>query len=103
MPFRAKLQPWYCWTLSRKRPEIAGRRPRAGYKRLGSFDSGLQITVEKAEPPTRVFDANDAKQTVALLASLHHGVLAMSPDVAELVQTSTNLAWSPPKAMQSRL
>ncbi|MFY9660772.1 MAG: aminoacyl-histidine dipeptidase [Terriglobales bacterium] len=65
----------------------------AGYKAdLGGFDSGLQITVEKAERPTRVFDANDAKQTVALLASLHHGVLAMSPDVAELVQTSTNLA-----------
>ncbi|MGC9989128.1 MAG: aminoacyl-histidine dipeptidase [Terriglobales bacterium] len=65
----------------------------AGYKaELGGFDSGLQITVEKAERPTRVFDANDAKQTVALLASLHHGVLAMSPDVAELVQTSTNLA-----------
>jgi len=65
----------------------------AGYKAdLGGFDSGLQITVEKAERPTRVFDANDAKQTVALLASLHHGVLAMSPDVAELVQTSTTLA-----------
>jgi dipeptidase D len=37
-------------------------------------------------------DADDAKETVALLASLHHGVLAMSPDVAGLVQTSTNLA-----------
>jgi len=29
---------------------------------------------------------------VQLLASLHHGVLAMSPDVPGLVQTSTNLA-----------
>ncbi len=65
----------------------------AGYKvDLGGFDSGLQITVEKAERPGQVLDANDAKQTVALLASLHHGVLAMSPDVAGLVQTSTNLA-----------
>src|SRR5271157_1251366 len=65
----------------------------AGYKTdLGGFDSGLQITVEKAERPGQVLDANDAKQTVALLASLHHGVLAMSPDVAGLVQTSTNLA-----------
>ena len=27
-----------------------------------------------------------------LLASLHHGVLAMSPDIAGLVQNSTNLA-----------
>jgi dipeptidase D len=65
----------------------------AGYKAdLGGFDSGLQITVEKAERPGNVLDATDAKQTVALLASLHHGVLAMSPDVAGLVQTSTNLA-----------
>jgi len=65
----------------------------AGYKAdLGGFDSGLQITVEKAERPGKVLDANDGKQTVALLASLHHGVLAMSPDVAGLVQTSTNLA-----------
>jgi dipeptidase D len=64
-----------------------------GYKAdLGGFDSGLRITVEKAERPGKVLDAKDAKQTVALLASLHHGVLAMSPDVAELVQTSTNLA-----------
>jgi dipeptidase D len=59
---------------------------------LGGFDSGLQITVEKAERPAKVLDANDAKQTVALLATLHHGVVAMSPDVAGLVQTSTNLA-----------
>ena len=65
----------------------------AGYKAdLGGFDSGLQITVEKAERPGKVLEASDAKQTVALLASLHHGVLAMSPDVGGLVQTSTNLA-----------
>jgi dipeptidase D len=65
----------------------------AGYKAdLGEFDSGVQITVEKAERPASVLDASDAKQTAALLASLHHGVLAMSPDVAGLVQTSTNLA-----------
>ena len=59
---------------------------------LGGFDPGLQITLEKADRPGKVMDAADAKQTVALLASLHHGVLAMSPDVAGLVQTSTNLA-----------
>lgn len=65
----------------------------AGYQAdLGAFDSELQITVEKAERPGKVLDAIDAKQTVALLGSLHHGVLAMSPDVAGLVQTSTNLA-----------
>ena len=65
----------------------------AGYKAdLGGIRSRVQITVEKADRPEKVLDANDAKQTVALIASLHHGVLAMSPDVAGLVQTSTNLA-----------
>jgi dipeptidase D len=65
----------------------------AGYQAdLGGFDPGLRITVEKAERPEKVLDAADAKQAVALLASLHHGVFAMSPDVPGLVQTSTNLA-----------
>lgn len=59
---------------------------------LGGFDPGLQIAVEKAERPGKAMDGVDAKQTTALLGSLHHGVLAMSPDVAGLVQTSTNLA-----------
>ncbi len=65
----------------------------AAYKaELGGFDPGLQITVEKAERPGTVLDATDSKNTAALLASVPHGILAMSPDVPGLVQTSTNLA-----------
>ena len=65
----------------------------AGYRaELGGFDSGLQITVQKSERPQMVLDAASAKNTAALLSSVHHGVLAMSPDVPGLVQTSTNLA-----------
>ena len=59
---------------------------------LGAFDPDLQITVEAAEVPKRVIAAADAKRAVDLMASLHHGVLAMSPDVAGLVQDSTNVA-----------
>ena len=59
---------------------------------LGGFDSELQITVEKVVRPEKVLDAADAKQTVNLLVTVPHGVLAMSPDVAGLVQNSTNLA-----------
>lgn len=59
---------------------------------LGGFDPGLQITVAKTERPAMVLDAADAKNTAALLSSLPHGILAMSPDVPGLVQTSTNLA-----------
>jgi dipeptidase D len=52
---------------------------------LGNF-------VEKAERPQQVIAAEDAKKVVDLIASLHHGVLAMSPDVPGLVQDSTNVA-----------
>ncbi len=65
----------------------------AAYKaELGSFDPDLQITAEKTERPGMVLDATDAKNTISLLASMPHGILAMSPDVPGLVQTSTNLA-----------
>lgn len=59
---------------------------------LGAFDAGLRITVEKTAPPAQVIKKKDAALVAGLLASLHHGVLAMSPDVPGLVQTSTNLA-----------
>jgi dipeptidase D len=63
-----------------------------GKSDLGGFDSGLQITVEKVLRAEKVFDAADAKNTVALMVSVPHGVLAMSPDVPGLTQNSTNLA-----------
>ena len=59
---------------------------------LGSFDSELQISVEKVECPAKVFAHDDANRVAALLVSVPHGVLAMSPDVPGLVQNSTNLA-----------
>lgn len=59
---------------------------------LGGFDPGLQITVEPAERPAQVIEPSEASRIVDLLASYHHGVLAMSPDIPGLVQTSTNLA-----------
>lgn len=59
---------------------------------LGGFDPGLQITVDPTELPAQVIEPSDASRIVDLLASYHHGVLAMSPDIPGLVQTSTNLA-----------
>jgi dipeptidase D len=59
---------------------------------LGSFDPGVQITVEKTDKPAQVLDKKDAEVVVGLIATLHHGVLAMSPDIPGLVQTSTNVA-----------
>ena len=59
---------------------------------LGSFDPGVQITVQSVARPGAVLAAAEAKVVTGVLASLQHGVIAMSPDVPGLVQTSTNLA-----------
>ena len=59
---------------------------------LGSFDPSLRIEVETAARPQQVIADADAVLIANILASQHHGVLAMSPDVPGLVQTSTNLA-----------
>jgi dipeptidase D len=59
---------------------------------LGSFEPGLKITLESAARPPQVLAGADAKLIAGLLASQHHGVLAMSADIPGLVQNSTNLA-----------
>lgn len=59
---------------------------------LGSFDPGLRIAVEPASRPAQVIADDDAALIARILAGQHHGVLAMSPDIPGLVQTSTNLA-----------
>jgi len=59
---------------------------------LGAFDPGLKISMESTTHPGQVLSDADARAIAGLLASQHHGVLAMSPDIPGLVQTSTNLA-----------
>ncbi|HEY4899511.1 MAG TPA: aminoacyl-histidine dipeptidase [Terriglobales bacterium] len=59
---------------------------------LGGFDPELQITMEKASRPDKALDAADTQRIIDLLATVPHGVVAMSPDVPGLVQNSTNLA-----------
>ncbi|MGZ4814323.1 MAG: aminoacyl-histidine dipeptidase [Terriglobales bacterium] len=71
---------------------VVSKAEEDGRAELGGFDPGLQITVEKANGPEKVIDTTDAKRTADLLAGVPHGVLAMSPDIPGLVQTSTNLA-----------
>jgi len=59
---------------------------------LGAFDPGLSISAESVACPAEAIADADAQLLAGLLASQHHGVIAMSPDVPGLVQTSTNLA-----------
>ncbi|MCX6627392.1 MAG: aminoacyl-histidine dipeptidase [Candidatus Solibacter sp.] len=72
--------------------EVVGAVEAAVRMDLGAFDAGLRITLESVALPERVWADADTVEVAGLLASQHHGVLAMSPDVAGLVQTSTNLA-----------
>jgi dipeptidase D len=59
---------------------------------LATNEPGLLVSFAKTSLPGKVFDE---KTTTKLLCSLYacpHGVIAMSPDISGLVETSTNLA-----------
>jgi dipeptidase D len=57
---------------------------------LGAFDPNLAIAVDEAAAEAVMSEA-DARAVVGVLLAGPHGVEAMSPDIAGLVQTSTNL------------
>jgi dipeptidase D len=57
---------------------------------LGAFDPNLAITVEAGTAGPAMSSA-DARAVIGLLLAGPHGVEAMSPDIAGLVQTSTNM------------
>ena len=57
---------------------------------LGAHDPGLHLSLEPGEA-TQVLAAADTDALLRLLLALPHGVEAMSPDIAGLVQTSTNM------------
>ncbi len=60
---------------------------------FGKIDAGITFSLapeKKVEP--KVFSASDAQRIVSYLHTAPHGVIAMSPDIPGLVQTSTNLA-----------
>jgi dipeptidase D len=59
---------------------------------LGAFAPDLRIAAESVARPEQVIVDADARLIADVLAVQHHGVLAMSPDIPGLVQTSTNLA-----------
>lgn len=72
---------------------------------IANFRSEMQIQYEGVErtitfevgnssisKPTRAFDKDSTATILRLLAALPHGVLAMDPDLKDLVQSSCNLA-----------
>lgn len=56
-------------------------------------DGGLKIIFKKKDEKVKsVFRKKFTKNLINLLLSLPHGIMAMSPDIPGLVETSTNLA-----------
>jgi dipeptidase D len=55
-------------------------------------EPNMQLEVSKAKAPAQVWDEATTGLVLRLLDALPHGVLGMSYDIPELVETSTNLA-----------
>ncbi|MBK9337443.1 MAG: aminoacyl-histidine dipeptidase [Lewinellaceae bacterium] len=55
-------------------------------------DGGAQVSLEPVSMPALVYAKPFAKKILNTLLALPHGVVRMSTDIADLVETSTNLA-----------
>lgn len=55
-------------------------------------DPGVYVTVENVDTPLRIVKNSDFHNLINVLYACPHGVIAMSPDIANFVETSTNLA-----------
>ena len=55
-------------------------------------EPGLQFKIAQAQVPSQVWTADTTEKALNLVNALPHGVLSMSYEIPELVETSTNLA-----------
>ena len=55
-------------------------------------DPGITVTCENVNTPAMVVKNSDFQNLINVLYACPHGVIAMSPDIANFVETSTNLA-----------
>ncbi|MBP7148684.1 MAG: aminoacyl-histidine dipeptidase [Acidobacteria bacterium] len=73
------------------REAIEKERQALAYQYRG-LDDGLTVTITApAEEPAEVFEVQDSMRLLALIRATPTGVIAMSQDIAGLVETSTNL------------
>jgi len=69
--------------------EAAGRALQGEYRKV---DPDLVVEVSPLAPPDRVMTPEDSKRAVDLMMALPSGVLRWSPEIPDLVETSTNLS-----------
>ena len=59
---------------------------------FASVEKDLQINIETFSTPEKAISEEASKKVILALKSAHNGVYRMSPDVADLVETSNNIA-----------
>ena len=57
-----------------------------------TVEKDLHINIETYSTPEKAISEEDSKKIILALKSAHNGVYRMSPDVADLVETSNNIA-----------
>lgn len=80
---------------SERAPEVQ-QAMTAEYERafaeLSSAEPEMKISIESAEAPGEAWDGKTTHRALGLLSALPHGVVTMSYDIPDLVETSNNLA-----------
>ena len=59
---------------------------------FANVEKDLQINIENFSTAEKAISEDDSKKVILALKSAHNGVYRMSPDVADLVETSNNIA-----------
>jgi dipeptidase D len=64
----------------------------AARKAFAAVEPDMALGIEEGEAPEQVMDSTSSWKLIHLLHAIPHGVAAMSYDIPDLVETSTNLA-----------
>ncbi|WP_426480657.1 aminoacyl-histidine dipeptidase [Chryseobacterium sp. R2ACT005] len=59
---------------------------------FATVEPGIQINIENSTSSDKAISEGDSKKVILTLKALHNGVYRMSPDVADLVEASNNVA-----------
>lgn len=59
---------------------------------LAAVEKGIVISLEKTTAPAKVFSVDFSTALIRFLFTIPHGVMSMSSHIANLVETSTNMA-----------
>jgi dipeptidase D len=82
--------------LSRERVEEFRSLVEAGGRALreecGKVDPDLSVEISPLELPERVASLEDSKRAINLIRALPNGIIRWSPEITDLVETSTNLS-----------